>query len=744
LAVSQTIQVGVYQNPPLTIIDENGNVSGFFADIAEEIAMEEGWQLQYKEYDFSECLLALERGEIDLMFPLAHSDHRDSLFIFYNTNVISNWGKLYKNTDDDFHYTSMDQLKGKRIAVLKSDYFYANGENGLHDLLEELNIQAEIVELESYKQVIEYVTTKKVDVGLVSRYYGIMETDNKGVVKTPINIAYVSLRFAFSRNLRNSVLAEKLDDKLLQLINNRSSVYYASQKKYLSFESQPFIPLWLWRALGIVLLAIVVLIVFVILLQYQVKKKTIDLKETNRMLSNSERQARLAVQTIEASQDIGFWFQQNQPFIRVNQAAILLTGYSKEELLEMRARDLLATDTNEDYYKSLQEGSWNGHLRLEETFRTKSGETFPVELSLDEFRLDGQIYICGFARNITERVKAEHQLIERNKELNCLYTISKLIADRNNSVEDILRQALKAIPVAWQYPDVTSASIRYHEKIYYSEKYVECSWQLKTPINSAGKEVGEIVVGYSESMPEEDQGPFLKEEVDLINAIGKEIGNMLDSRDAERRIIATILSTEDIERSRISKELHDSVGQTLSAISINLDALSKVESLSSKEKVKLRNIEKLVKNAIAESRSVSHNLMPPVLTDLGYTYAIENLLDSIELASETKFSFHSNESKIQVPKEIEFTLFRITQEAINNIIKYSSASEATIQYLVFDDLLSLSIEDNGKGFNLEKVNKKHNFGLNSMRSRASSIGAEFTIDTAPERGTGIHLSLPLT
>ena len=123
---------------------------------------------------------------------------------------------------------------------------------------------------------------------------------------------------------------------------------------------------------------------------------------------------------------------------------------------------------------------------------------------------------------------------------------------------------------------------------------------------------------------------------------------------------------------------------------------------------------------------------------------MENLLTSLEGVGETKFSFHSNESKVQIAKEIEFALFRITQEAINNIIKYAEATEATIQYLIFDDLISLSIEDDGQGFDMKVANKKHNFGLNSMKNRAASLGGELTIDTTPGKGTGIQVSIPLT
>jgi len=440
LSSAQSIKVGIYQNPPLVIIDQQGAPSGFTIDVLKEVATKNGWDLQFEKYEFAECLQALEEGRIDLMPAMAYSNNRNSVFILNETNVITNWGKLYKNSNDDNNYPSVEQLRGKKVAALKNDYYYRNGEDGLQDLLDELDISVEIIECQSYSEVINKVNKGHAELGLVSRYYGILETEDNGVVKTPINIAYVSVRYGFSSSDSNALLAQQLDETLLQLINDRSSIYYQSEKKYLSIVPQLSIPLWFWRTLWIVLIAIIVLFLFIVLLQYQVKKKTDELKRSNSKLTSSEREAQLAERTIEASQDIGFWYKRNQKFIRVNQAAITLTGYTEEELLNMKAEDLLATDTNKEYYDSLVEGKWDGHLRIRETFKTKNGDIFPVELSMDEFQHDGQTYIGGFARNITVRVKAERDLIERNKELNCLYIISKLIADRKNTVEDVFKE----------------------------------------------------------------------------------------------------------------------------------------------------------------------------------------------------------------------------------------------------------------------------------------------------------------
>lgn len=105
LGYSQSINVGVYQNPPLIIIDDDRQVSGFCIDVLKEIAEKEGWELQFQAYYFAKCLLALRNGDIDIMPALAYSDYRDSIFIMNETKVTTNWAKIYKNNNDDFNYS---------------------------------------------------------------------------------------------------------------------------------------------------------------------------------------------------------------------------------------------------------------------------------------------------------------------------------------------------------------------------------------------------------------------------------------------------------------------------------------------------------------------------------------------------------------------------------------------------------------------------------------------------------------
>ena len=109
LVTGQTLKVGVYENQPLIILDQKGEPSGFCIDVLNELASQKGWILEFEVYEFAECLNALESGEIDLMPALAYSPQRDSIFILNETNVITNWGKLYKRADDDQNYPSIDR-----------------------------------------------------------------------------------------------------------------------------------------------------------------------------------------------------------------------------------------------------------------------------------------------------------------------------------------------------------------------------------------------------------------------------------------------------------------------------------------------------------------------------------------------------------------------------------------------------------------------------------------------------------
>ena len=343
-----------------------------------------------------------------------------------------------------------------------------------------------------------------------------------------------------------------------------------------------------------------------------------------------------------------------------------------------------------------------------------------------------------------EKEQLLKQITERNKELNCLYAVSQLVANKSLELPEVFINSIIAIGKAWQYPKITTCRIMWRGTEYTSINYKVCEWTQKAQIVSSEGKEGFIEVGYLEKKKTAHEGPFLFEERQLINSLADHYGNMIDARNAEENIVASVLKTEDRERQRISKELHDSLGQTLSAVSLNMDAVKNEKHLlSDKVRKSLEVCLELTNLAISESRSISHNLMPSALSDFGYPSAIENILMSFEGATDIDFVFYHNLRLERLNPSLELGLYRITQECLNNIIKHASATKATIQLMRYPDLLILTIDDNGKGFDLDSAGSGPSFGLNSIKHRISSLSGVLIIDSVDGSGTTITIQIPL-
>ena len=747
----QTYKVGVFDNPPMVFMGEDGKPSGFFIDLLEHVAQKNQWILEYDTCSFADCKEMLSSNTIDILPDLGHSAARDSVFDFNETSIISTWAEVYYSEFRENPIIDVMNLDGLRIASLEGDYFYENGSTGLIDLSKELDIDIDVYKVETYAEAFRLVEKEIVDAALVSKMFGDFNAHKYELVKSQIMISHLSLRYGISKANPDSELIRKAIDKEVRLeISDENSKYYDLKEDYFIGEPLQIIPKWLWQIVLSLLLVVAILIIASLLLRYQVERKTRELKETNKILRASEHEARLALNTIEASSDLAFWTKPGLGVLRVNKMATDILGYSNEEILSLPPGALVPEDKKEEFLERFElTNDENPHLRFETVLLKKSGERLPVEISLDRFTFEGIDYTCGFARDITERKTASRQrqellahLAERNKELNCLYDVSKLISDEHSSIESILQEATDLIPFSWYYPEIACAKIVCSFGNFFSSNFQESEWKLSAPIKTNDGKEGAINVYYKEESPQRQEGPFSFEERNLIDTLGELLGNMLDVKGAEQKIIATIMNTEDMERKRISKEVHDSLGQTLSAIALNMDKVNQeVSILSEKQQARFGNLTSLINQAVDESRNIAHNLMPSTLNDFGYSLAVENMIDSLKGATDTEFKFYTNYKSGRLEQPIELGLYRITQEAVNNSIKHAKAKTVTIQLMCYPDIIILTIEDDGAGFDLKNSDELSRFGLNSMENRARSLNAEFSLDSEPKKGTVITLQI---
>jgi signal transduction histidine kinase len=208
-----------------------------------------------------------------------------------------------------------------------------------------------------------------------------------------------------------------------------------------------------------------------------------------------------------------------------------------------------------------------------------------------------------------------------------------------------------------------------------------------------------------------------------------------------------ILEGQEEERKRISRDLHDGIGQLLTAMKFNLEGVHKVQSAYEKEK--LKTSKDLLLRVIREVRRVSFNLAPSALSDYGIVSVLMKFCREMTKISDVEVRFENQTGFIsRLEAKVENNLYRIVQEAVNNAIKYSQASEIKVIMKHTSKYLHLEISDNGKGFDLEKLEKNDHFsnsghGIFNIRERANFINATSEILTQPGEGTSISIDVPL-
>ncbi len=209
----------------------------------------------------------------------------------------------------------------------------------------------------------------------------------------------------------------------------------------------------------------------------------------------------------------------------------------------------------------------------------------------------------------------------------------------------------------------------------------------------------------------------------------------------ERKARLTALyDGQEMERQRISRELHDGMGQQLVGIKL------KIENVLSQNKEQENNIFVDIKTNLASSieelRRISYNLRPPVLTELGLIAAVGNLCKEFENTSLVKCDFSSFGQFENITLSTSSYLYRICQEALNNITKHAKATEANIQIIENKTEYILIIEDNGIGFNYDSSNISKGNGLFNMHERVMLLSGKISIESILEEGTTIRIKIP--
>ncbi|WP_162817881.1 sensor histidine kinase [Niabella yanshanensis] len=188
----------------------------------------------------------------------------------------------------------------------------------------------------------------------------------------------------------------------------------------------------------------------------------------------------------------------------------------------------------------------------------------------------------------------------------------------------------------------------------------------------------------------------------------------------------------------ISRELHDNVGQQLSAASIYLNLL--MQEAGQDQNVKLQTCREIISNSLQDIRHISQTLLGDKITQVGFIASLRLELSKINKLGIGSATLHTSDESLELDPRKEIILFRIVQEAVNNATKHAPESEIHISIQKEEDQLKISIKDTGQGFDTSS-NEKAGVGLINMESRAKTIGAQFTLTSKLKEGTQINIIL---
>lgn len=209
----------------------------------------------------------------------------------------------------------------------------------------------------------------------------------------------------------------------------------------------------------------------------------------------------------------------------------------------------------------------------------------------------------------------------------------------------------------------------------------------------------------------------------------------------QKTIAQAVVDAQEKERAEIGKELHDNVNQILSTAKLYLE-LAKTDTRQKDALIK-RSADSIF-TAINEIRHISKALVPPSVKDLGLIDSVNDLVESLRMTTALQVQFtHTGDFDKVINDKQKLMLFRIIQEQVSNVLKHAAATRIVIDLTLNQKLINLSIVDNGKGFELEKVKFKKGVGLSNIESRAHLFNGEVIITTAPGKGCKLFIQVPI-
>jgi|GEM_PF-7072639 len=208
------------------------------------------------------------------------------------------------------------------------------------------------------------------------------------------------------------------------------------------------------------------------------------------------------------------------------------------------------------------------------------------------------------------------------------------------------------------------------------------------------------------------------------------------------RLSGHLMEAQEEERRRISRDLHDNLGQSLTSICIDLERAKNASGVRQRKTLIGRALQG-AQQGLTRIRALAYVLRPSLIDDLGLREAIESYISEFELATDIKVKVSFQFENHEIPSVISTNVYRVLQEALNNVYKHAEAPRVTVQIRTEGDKLLLKVQDRGKGFDPDSSRTNNTLGIIGMKERAQLLGGTLTVVSSRGRGTDISLTVPL-
>ncbi len=468
----------------------------------------------------------------------------------------------------------------------------------------------------------------------------------------------------------------------------------------------------------------------------------------------------------ESTSDALLIFDFDGTIVEANPAAYRMYGYSCEELVGLPGKEIVHPDyyhVFEDFKRQVKTG---GQFSAQTVDLRQDGSSINVEVDGTFFSYKGQPHLLAVVRDVTERVLArqilEQRVEERTRELQTLLDVT---AEASSSLEldEMLSAALNRLVALvgasragvmlldGESGELEARMIRPERPVALDDlaemaqacRVVIASGEpLYAPVDAA---LGHIEPGALLPLRVRGQalgvlviiGPqgtaFSEGYLALFESIADQLGVAVENarlyEQAERAAVAA-------ERSRLARDLHDAVTQTLFSASLIAEVLPRIWERNPEEgRRRLEELRQLTRGALAEMRTLLLELRPSALVDAALSDLLRQLAESITGRARVPVNVEV-EGQCTLPPEVKVALYRVAQEALNNVAKHAGASQATVSLQRQPGQVRLRISDDGCGFDPEGV-PPESLGLGIMRERAKAIGAALDVDSEIGHGTQV-------